>query len=94
MPTQNLMKGWGKGNFKVQEGTASISNGDTITAANMETVLAVNLTVVAASGNYAVGNVISITGNVVTVGLSGAASGTAAATLTTAQTVHYIIIGQ
>lgn len=94
MATQSLMKGWGKGDFKMQEGTASLSNGDTITAANMSTILAVELTVVAASGNYAVGNVISIADNVVTVGLSGAASGTAPSTLTSAQTVHYIIIGQ
>ena len=94
MPTQNLEPGAGLGTFKMQDGTASIANGGTITAANMHSIIAVELTVVQASGSYAIANVISISGNVITVGLSGAASGTAPSTLTSAQTVHYVIIGQ
>jgi|YelNatPaOPRAMG01_1025707.scaffolds.fasta_scaffold05413_10 hypothetical protein len=94
MATQNLIQGFGLGTYKIQEGTASLANGGTITAANLHTVLAVELTAVAASGSYAIANVISISGNVVTIGLSGAAAGTAPATLTSATTVHYVIIGQ
>lgn len=93
MATQNLAEGAGLGTYKIQEGSASIANGDTITASNMNTVLAVVLTPVAASGSYALANVISISGNVITVGLSGAASGVAPSTLTSAITVNYQIIG-
>ncbi|MCY0875889.1 MAG: hypothetical protein OWT28_06430 [Firmicutes bacterium] len=89
---ENLLQGYGLGSFKLEEGTTSIADGDTITA-HMDNIIAVLLTAEAASGDYAIANVISISGNVITVGLSGAASGTAPSTLSTATTVHYAIIG-
>lgn len=93
MPTVNLPKGVGKGTYKASFGTASIASGGTITATNLDTIVAVELSVEASSGNYAIGSVTSISGNVVTVGLAGAANGTAPANLTASQTVHYVIYG-
>lgn len=92
MVTVNLSRGEGKGTYKESTGVVSLSNGDTITVkfANIESV---SLTAEAASGNYVIANVISISGNTVTVGLSGAASATAPSTLTSAVNVHYAIRG-
>ena len=93
MVTLNMERGGGKGTFKVSTGSASLANGDTITVkfANIESV---HLTAVeGTSGDYAIAFVQSISGSVVTVGVYGAAGGTAPAALTTAITVHYEIIG-
>ncbi len=92
MVTLNIPRGEGLGTFKMVTGVASLANGDTITT-KLDTIVSVQLTAVAPSGTYAVANEISTSGGVVTVGLTGAASGTAAATLTTAIDVHYTIIG-
>ena len=92
MVTLNIPRGEGLGSFKMSTGIVSLANGDTI-ATKFDNIVSVQLTAVDSSGNYAVANVISISGNTVTVGLTGAASGTAAATLTTAIDVHYTIIG-
>lgn len=89
---QNLLRGYGAGDFKLEEGTTSIASGDTITA-GMDNIIAVELTAEAASGDYAIANVQGISGNVITVGLAGAASGTAPSTLTSSTVVHYAIIG-
>ena len=93
MPTQNLVRAFGKGDYKITEGTASLANGGTITAANMSTIYAVVLTAESTTGNYVICNH-SISNNVVTVFLAGAASGTAPSTLSGNATVHYQIIGQ
>lgn len=93
MPTHNLDQGFGLGEYKFQEGTASISNGGTITAANMGSVLSATLTAESTTGNYVICN-FSVSGNVLTVFLAGAASGTAPSTITATTTVHYHIIGQ
>lgn len=93
MPTQNLVRALGKGDYKITEGTASLANGGTITAANMSTIYAVVLTAESTTGNYVICNH-SISTNVVTVFLTGAASGTAPSTLSGNATVHYQIIGQ
>lgn len=93
MPTHNLDQGFGLGTYKMQEGSASLSNGGTITAANMHKISSVELTAVSTTGNYVIVN-FSVSNNVVTVFLAGAASGTAPSTLTGAVTVHYCIIGQ
>ena len=92
MVTLNIEKGEGLGTYKETTGVVSLANGDTITSP-YKNIISVQLTPVAASGNYAVGNVISISGSTITVGLTGAASGTVAATLTSAIDVHYTIIG-
>lgn len=93
MATHNLDRGFGLGQFKVIEDNVSLSSGDTITADGLSNISSVILTAEATSGNYVVAN-FSISDNVVTVLLAGAASGTAPSTLTSAVTVHYIIIGQ
>ena len=93
MPTQNLVRAFGKGDNKLTEGTASLANGGTITAANMNTRYAAVLTAESTNGNFVICNH-SINNNVVTVFLAGAASGTAPSTLSGNATVHYQIIGQ
>lgn len=92
MAIQNLLKGRGKGTYKIEEGISSVSDGGTI-ATGLNTIVSCSLTGVAASGNYNVPNVISISGGTVTVGLSGAAQGTAPASITAATDVHIIAIG-
>ena len=91
MVTLNVDRGAGKGTYKEVAGSASLSNGDTITTkfANIESV---GLTAESKSGNYVIVN-FSVSGNTVTVYLAGAASGTAPSTLTSAVTVHYQILG-
>lgn len=93
MPTHNLDQGFGLGQYKFQEGSASLANGGTITAANMSVISSVELTAESTTGNYVICN-FSISGNVVTVFLAGAASGTAPSTITASTVVHYQIIGQ
>ena len=91
MVTVNIERGAGLGTYKMAAGSASLSNGDTITTkfANIESV---QLTAESTTGNYVIAN-FSVSGNTVTVFLAGAASGTAPSTLTSAVTVHYQIIG-
>lgn len=91
MVTLNVDRGAGKGTYKEVAGSASLSNGDTITTkfAHIESV---GLTAESTSGNYVIVN-FSVSGNTVTVYLAGAASGTAPSTLSSAVTVHYQIIG-
>ena len=91
MVTLNVDRGAGKGTYKEVAGSASLSNGDTITTkfANIESV---GLTAESTSGNYVIVN-FSVSKNTVTVYLAGAASGTAPSTLTSAVTVHYQILG-
>ena len=91
MVTLNVDRGAGKGTYKEVAGSASLSNGDTITTkfANIESV---GLTAESTSGNYVIVN-FAVSGNTVTVYLAGAASGTAPSTLTSAVTVHYKILG-
>ena len=91
MVTLNVDRGAGKGTYKEVAGSASLSNGDTITT-KFSNIEAVQLTAVSSSGNYVIVN-FSVSGNTVTVYLAGAASGTAPSTLTSAVTVHYQIIG-
>ena len=91
MVTVNVPRGAGKGTFKMSVGSASLANGDTITV-KFGTIESVQLTAESTSGNYVVCN-FSVSGSTVTVYLAGAASGTAPSTLTSAQTVHYVIIG-
>ena len=91
MVTLNVDRGAGKGTYKEVAGSASLSNGDTITT-SFENIESVSLTAESTSGNYVIVN-FSISGNTVTVYLAGAASGTAPSTLTSAVTVHYKIIG-
>lgn len=92
MAIQNLAQGFGKGTYKVEEGISSVADGGTI-ATGLNTIVAVQLTGVASSGNYNIANVISISGGTVTVGLSGAAQGTAPASITASTDVHIIAIG-
>ncbi len=93
MPTHNLDQGFGLGDYKFTEGSTSLANGGTITAANMGSIISVQLTAESTTGNYVICN-FSVSGNVVTVFLAGAASGTAPSTITANTTVHYSIIGQ
>lgn len=93
MTTHNLDQGFGLGEYKFQEGTASLANGDTITAANMSSIISAVLTAETTTGNYVVCGQ-SISGSVVTVFLAGAASGTAPSTITAKTNVHYHIIGE
>lgn len=93
MPTHNLDQGFGLGEYKFTEGTASLANGGTITAANMSKILSCTLTAETTTGNYVICGQ-SISNNVVTVFLAGAASGTAPSTITANTVVHYQIIGQ
>jgi hypothetical protein len=92
MTDMNLSKALGKGDYKVATGIKSITSGDTITA-DFSNIISVSLTAEAASGDYNVANVESISGGVVTVLLAGAASGTAPSTLSADVNVHYVIIG-
>lgn len=92
MAIQNLAKGKGQGSFKVEEGISSVADGGTIST-GLNTIIAVTMTGVAASGNYNVANVISISGGTITVGLSGAAQGTAPASITASTDVHVIAVG-
>ena len=91
MVTLNVDRGAGKGTYKEVAGSASRSNGDTITTkfANIESV---GLTAESTSGNYVIVN-FAVSGNTVNLYIAGAASGTAPSTLTSAVTVHYQIIG-
>jgi len=91
MVTLNVDRGAGLGSYKMNAGSASLSNGDTIKAP-FDNVESVSLTAETTSGNYVVVN-FAISGNTITVYLAGAASGTAPSTLTSAETVHYQIIG-
>ena len=91
MVTLNVDRGAGQGTYKMATGSASLSNGDTITT-KFSHIESVGLTAVSSSGNYVIVN-FSVSGNTVTVYLAGAASGTAPSTLTSAVTVHYQIIG-
>ena len=65
MVTLNVDRGAGKGTYKEVAGSASLSNGDTITTkfANIESV---GLTAVSSSGNYVIVN-FSVSKNTVTV---------------------------
>ena len=92
MVTLNIETGSGRGTYKMTTGVVSLANGDTITVP-FNNVVSVQLTAVEPSGDYAAANVISISKGTITVGLTGAASGTAAATLKTAIDVHYTVIG-
>ncbi len=92
MAIQNLAQAYGAGTFKVVEGVASIANGGTIST-GLNTIIAASLTAVAASGDYAIANIESISGGTITVGLNGAASGTAPSAITANTSVHYIVIG-
>lgn len=92
MVTLNVERGEGKGTYKMAVGVASIANGGTITV-DFNNIVSVALTPVAASGDYAIADVISISGNTVTVGLAGAASGTAPSSITSNTDVYYVIIG-
>ena len=67
MVTLNIPRGEGLGSFKMSTGIVSLANGDTITT-KFDNIVSVQLTAVDSSGNYAVANVISISGNTVTVG--------------------------
>ena len=91
MVTLNVDRGAGKGTYKEVAGSASLSNGDTITT-KFDNIESVQLTAESSTGNYVIVN-FSVSGNTVTVFLAGAASGTAPSTLTSAVTVHYQIIG-
>ena len=91
MVTLNVDRGAGKGTYKEVAGSASLSNGDTITT-KFDNIESVQLTAESSTGNYVIVN-FSVSGNTVTVFLAGAASGTAPSTLTSAVTVHYTIIG-
>jgi|ACXJ01.1.fsa_nt_gi hypothetical protein len=91
MVTVNIERGAGLGTYKMAAGSASLSNGDTITT-KFSNIESVQLTAESTSGNYVIVN-FAVSGNTVTVYLAGAASGTAPSTLTSAVTVHYQIIG-
>lgn len=92
MATVNLPRGIGLGTYKLVEGSSSLTSGDTITV-DLETISSVSLTAESSSGNYVVVN-FTVSDNVITVLLAGAASGTAPSTLTSSVTVHYQVIGQ
>ena len=91
MVTVNMERGAGLGTYKMAAGSASLSNGDTITV-KFGTIESVQLTAESTTGNYVIAN-FSVSGSTVTVYLAGAASGTAPSTLTSAVTVHYQIMG-
>ena len=91
MVTVNIDRGAGLGTYTMAAGSASLSNGDTITT-KFDNIESVQLTAESTTGNYVIAN-FSVSGNTVTVFLAGAASGTAPSTLSSAVTVHYQIIG-
>jgi hypothetical protein len=88
----NLPLGFGLGTGKVSYGSASVADGDTIDT-GLDNIVSVQLTAQADSGSYAVANVESISGGTITVGLTGAASGSAPASISSATTVYYVAIG-
>jgi hypothetical protein len=93
MTTINLSQGEGLGTYKMVTGTASLADGGTLTA-KFANIVSVQLTAVSStSGNYTITFIKSVSGSVVTVGIYGAASGSAPAAITSAITIHYTIVG-
>ncbi len=91
MATLNIDKGQGKGTYKMTTGIASLASGDTIVT-KFNNIVSVQVTAAPTSG-YAFAFVSGISGSTVTIGVYGAASGTAPSALTTAINVHYTVVG-